>query len=330
MARLHRVGTGRLEQQLVGLQERFQEQEKRLADVVKVGRTQYQDAVLTTLGREMGASLGCDPDLVEVAGLAHDLGHPPFGHNGEAELNDLAASIGGFEGNAQSFRLLTRLEPKALGSAGHPRAGESVGLNLTRAALDAASKYPWARAVGSVKFGVYDDDLDVFQWVRDGAPDSRTCIEAQVMDWADDVSYSVHDVEDAIHGGHMNVGIMASVSGRSEVIDLARDWYGSHFTPDGLDAALTRLQTLPQWPAGYDGTLRSLAAMKNLTSTLIGRFCQAATQATTPKTRPQCTSAPGMEPTSQDSCRGRVEGLLRLAGSRSGPSTRNLKTEMAT
>lgn len=254
--------------------------------VLQAGQADFPRTRLThslecaQVGRELGASLGCDPDLVDAACLSHDLGHPPFGHNGESELNTLAAGIGGFEGNAQSFRLLTRLEPKALGSAGHPRVGESVGLNLTRAALDAASKYPWPRSPERAKFGVYDDDMDVFAWVREGAPGERTCMEAQVMDWADDVSYSVHDIEDAIHGGHMDIDIMSSASGRSEVIDIAREWYGHGYSADGLDAALTRLQVLPEWPAGYDGTLRSLAAMKNLTSTLIGRFCQAAADAT--------------------------------------------------
>ena len=232
------------------------------------------------IGRELGAALGCDADLVDTACLSHDLGHPPFGHNGETALNEIAKDFGGFEGNAQSFRLLTRLEPKAFGPVDGPRAGQSLGLNLTRASLDAASKYPWAKKPGSTKFGVYDDDVDVFEWVRNGRDDERTCFEAQVMDWADDVAYSVHDIEDAVHAGHIDVAILESHTGRTEVVDIAQKWYGSNFDAQGLDDALVRISHMASWPTSFDGTLGAMAALKNLTSTLIGRFCLAATVAT--------------------------------------------------
>jgi len=235
------------------------------------------------VGRELGAALGCDPDLVDTACLSHDLGHPPFGHNGETALNELAKDIGGFEGNAQSFRLLTRLEPKAFDVATGPRAGQSIGLNLTRAALDAASKYPWTKRYGQVKFGVYDDDVDVFNWVRNDRTDDITCFEAQVMDWSDDVSYSVHDVEDAVFAGHVNIDILKSKTGRSEIIEVAQSWYGNEFAVELLDEALLRISSLPSWPNSFDGTMASLASLKNLTSTLIGRFCLAAQKATQAK-----------------------------------------------
>lgn len=235
------------------------------------------------VGRELGAALGCDPDLVDSACLAHDLGHPPFGHNGEAALNELAKDIGGFEGNAQSFRLLTRLEPKAISPGDGPRPNISIGLNLTRASLDASSKYPWLRKPGSPKFGVYEEDADIFSWVRDGRSDEQTSFEAQVMDWSDDVAYCVHDVEDAIHEGHLEVRILDSDSGRSEIVAIAQEWYGQEFDATALDEALHRLNNLVTWPKTYDGTLSTQAALKNLTSHLIGRFCVSVQKATQDK-----------------------------------------------
>jgi dGTPase len=140
------------------------------------------------ISRELGASLGADPDIVDTAGLAHDLGHPPFGHNGESVLDGLCEHIGGFEGNAQSIRVLTRLESKAFAD------GRSVGLNLTRATLDSVIKYPWLRKPGDAKFNTYPQDVEVFEWIRDPVTGTACCFEAQVMDWADDVAYCVHDL----------------------------------------------------------------------------------------------------------------------------------------
>jgi dGTPase len=230
------------------------------------------------VGRGLGKALGCDPDLVETACLAHDLGHPPFGHTGEGVLAEIAADIGGFEGNAQSLRILTRLEAKTFVSAG-PTAGRSAGLNLTRAALDASCKYPWGREVNDRKYGVYDDDRDVFGWLREGAPDGRKCLEAQVMDWSDDIAYSVHDLEDAIHAGHLGLAVLQDPAERAALTQLAATRLPGS-TPDDFAAALDRLTTLSFWPQSYDATHRSLAALKNTTSQLIGRFCEAAEDAT--------------------------------------------------
>lgn len=228
------------------------------------------------IGRELGAALGCDPDLVEVAGLAHDLGHPPFGHNGETELDRIADRIGGFEGNAQSLRVLSRLEAKVV----DPVTGQSVGLNLSRASLDAACKYPWTRREGTRKFGAYEDDLPVFDWFREGAPGERTCIEEQVMNWADDVAYSVHDFEDAVHAGIATLSAFDSPAERRALVETAHRRFPDEGDPAELEAALDRLVALDYWPRSFDGSMRDLVALKHFTSWLIARFSNAAQVAT--------------------------------------------------
>ena len=228
------------------------------------------------IARELGAALGCDPDVVEVAGLAHDLGHPPYGHNGEAELDRLADRIGGFEGNAQSLRVLARLEAKVV----DPATGESVGLNLTRASLDAACKYPWTRRAGTTKFGAYADDLPVFAWLRAGAPEGVTCIEEQVMDWSDDVAYSVHDFEDAVHSGIASLAAFGSAEERRALVETAAARFPGEGEPAALEEALDRLVALDYWPRSFDGSMHDMVALKHFTSYLIGRFCSTAQVAT--------------------------------------------------
>jgi dGTPase len=233
------------------------------------------------VGRELGKLLGCDPDVVDTACLAHDLGHPPFGHNGERALAEVTADIGGFEGNAQTLRLLTRLEAKVFDE----RTGRSVGLNLTRAALDAATKYPWARGSGPpgsdpTKFGVYRDEADVFAWFRAGLAPGRRCVEAQVMDFADDVAYSVHDVEDGVVGGAISLDALGEDEGRQRVCETARARFAPSLSAEDVDAAASRLTALPCWPREWDGSRRSLAGLKDMTSQLIGRFCNQAMEAT--------------------------------------------------
>jgi dGTPase len=233
------------------------------------------------VGRELGASLGLDPDVVDTACLAHDLGHPPFGHNGERALNAWCADVGGFEGNAQTLRLLTRIEPKVFGPD-----GRSFGLNLTRASLDASCKYPWAAAdavgdpSGRAKFGVYDDDSAAFAWLREGAPDRQLCIEAQVMDLSDDIAYSVHDFEDAIVGGYIDVPALGARVDHDELVDSMFAWIGGELDHGELVAAFDRLDSLESWIDEFDGSRAAHGRLKNLTSQLIGRFAGIATQAT--------------------------------------------------
>jgi dGTPase len=162
--------------------------------------------------------------------------------------------------------LLTRLEPKVLGA----------GLNLTRATLDATLKYPWFEGA---KYGVYPEDAEAFAWIRQGAPDGRLCLEAQVMDWADDVAYSVHDLEDGIHAGLIKFKTL--ISERSEVSQTAADLYCDEPVPVAeLDETLDVLLAMDAWPHVYDGTAPSLVALKNLTGELHGRLCVTVQEAT--------------------------------------------------
>ncbi|MDT4911458.1 MAG: dGTPase [Pseudonocardiales bacterium] len=257
---------------------------RRLADktqVVVPGEDDFPRTRLThslevaQIGREIGHALGCDPDLVDTAGLAHDIGHPPFGHNGEGALDEAAASCGGFEGNAQTLRVLTRLEAKTMRASGEP-----AGLNLTRAVLDATCKYPWERRSGTPKFGYYAADREAFEWLRAGAPDGRRCLEAQVMDWADDVAYSVHDVEDGVHGGLIRLSEVDR--GEREVVcRVAAERY-SALSATELAPVLDELLALPTLRdlAEYDGSYRAQAAAKRATSELTGRLAGAAVAAT--------------------------------------------------
>jgi dGTPase len=281
--------------------------------VVEIGQADFPRTRLThslecaQIGRELGAALGCHPDLVDAACLAHDLGHPPFGHNGESALAQIAAGCGGFEGNAQSLRLLTRLEAKVPGA----------GLNLTRATLDATLKYPWLAPEAAVrvqapdiaeplmspgqqqgfsvvpaegsagvpaggKYGCYAEDAEVFGWIRDGAPAWRPCLEAQVMDWADDVAYSVHDLEDGLHSGLIGLDRLRDPEEIRQVASVTETQYCAPgtVTADELCEIFGRLTELSYWPRRFNGEPETAAAVKNLTSELIGRFCGAAQRAT--------------------------------------------------
>jgi dGTPase len=135
-----------------------------------------------------------DADVVEAAALAHDIGHPPFGHIAEERLDELMVGQysvpDGFEGNAQSFRIVTKLASRP---SGQP------GLNLTRASLQALTKYPWERGTQGKrhrKYGAYGTEHDEFVWSRNSVVLDEQTPEAMIMDWADDVAYAIHDLED--------------------------------------------------------------------------------------------------------------------------------------
>ncbi|HEY2204747.1 MAG TPA: deoxyguanosinetriphosphate triphosphohydrolase [Pseudonocardia sp.] len=250
------------------------------AEVTGMPRTRLTHSLeVAQIGRGIAEELGADPDVVDTAGLAHDIGHPPFGHNGERALNEVAAGFGGFEGNAQTLRTLVRLEPKVL----------DAGLNLTRAALDASCKYPWpAREApsggpGAAKFGVYAEDRAAFDWLREGAPAGRRCLEAQIMDWADDVAYSVHDVEDGILAGRIDLAALTDRAERAALAAMAARAFGASAAAcEVAGAGLAALPVVvPLLRAGEpDPSAAGQVALKALTSELVSRFVTAAVAAT--------------------------------------------------
>lgn len=258
---------------------------RRLADKTQVVGPRDGDTPRTRLthslevaqiSRGIGEGLGLSPDLCEMAGLTHDIGHPPYGHNGEVALNEVAPC--GFEGNAQTLRILARLEPKVLID------GTSFGLNLTRASLDAAVKYPLTRtnADGSVnrKYSAYDEDAGVLAWLREGHTDGAPPMEAQVMDFSDDIAYSVHDVEDGIVSGRVSLRVLWDFVELAALAEKGAAAFGGD--ADSLVDAADRLRSLPAIAAAaeFDYTLSAWAGLKALTSQLVGRYVGAVTRAT--------------------------------------------------
>ncbi|HET7463299.1 MAG TPA: dNTP triphosphohydrolase [Longimicrobium sp.] len=230
---------------------------------------------------------GLDPEVVDAAGLAHDLGHPPFGHIAEKALDDLvreggsdtAADAGnpyGFEGNAQSFRILTKL------AAHHEK--KYRGLNLTRAALDSVLKYPWGRdlagGAGSKryrKYGAYDSEAEDLGFARKYHQDDTPSLEAAIMDFADGLAYSVHDLEDFLRAGLIPLARLITPREWQRFLDqwrrdtndeFVREMLGKGDVPDVLLDLAVSLDLGEE----YSGTLVQRARLRSRTSSLIREF----------------------------------------------------------
>ena len=250
----------------------------RLTHSLKVGQVARRLAErLLELQSEIAQEIGgIDPDVVEAAALSHDLGHPPFGHTAEEELDKFAVKHGlkdGFEGNAQSFRILTKLAIHRI---------DYYGLNLTRATLNAVLKYPWFRSsdrksVKWRKYSVYYLDQEAFNFVRKSEDQNQT-IEASIMDYADDITYSVHDLEDFYLAGLIPLELLAT--DRDELNHFINEWvreYPNNKTAQIVKSEPTRFQNFLN--ASYNlggqyrkGTFEQKAQIKRISSQLIQNY----------------------------------------------------------
>ncbi|MFT2213058.1 deoxyguanosinetriphosphate triphosphohydrolase family protein [Rhizobium giardinii] len=261
-----------------GDQEVFHTRQQHTLKVAQVGRRLAERCIVDH--PRVAARLGVHPEVVEAACLAHDLGHPPFGHVGEYLLDELTVQNGdpdGFEGNAQTFRILTRLGI---------RFQECVGLDLTRATLAACLKYPWLRDATdpnkSKKWCAYKADRPAFDFAREFHPHDFKTAEASLMDWADDIAYSVHDLEDFHRAGAINW--MEVFTSHDTIVKAAVDrWHGAPQNAQRLlSDAFSRLHDLflgtydTLFFETYVGTKDQRFQLRNLTSTLIGRYINAA------------------------------------------------------
>jgi dGTPase len=202
------------------------------------------------IGKGIALQTGfADVDLVEAICLAHDIGHPPFGHTGEQKLLKLMENYGGFEANAQNLRVLTKLEVKY---------AHLDGLNLTRATLDGVLKYktPYDQVRNlpdeEKKFH-YNEDTELVREISQGV--MKKSFECEIMDWADEVAYSVHDLEDGIKAGMISMDILKDPAFRGRVQDSSMVTSAKTFNEDWgfverkVGPALARPEDEKKWKA---------------------------------------------------------------------------------
>lgn len=219
-----------------------------------------------------------DADVAEAAAHAHDLGHPPFGHIGETKLQSLMRKYCGndhFEGNAQSFRAVTKLARNNT---------EYKGLDLTRRTLDAILKYPWQiQDEPRSKWGAYSAESADFEFARAGHIDSRQSLEAEIMDWADDITYAVHDTEDLFRAGLVSPNhLRTDTSYRQEFARWVHQrWLKrsqSAETPVTSEAdisnALTQITALLPFSRSYTDSTDDEGRLRKYSSLLISGYLQ--------------------------------------------------------
>jgi dGTPase len=253
----------------------FHTRQQHTLKVAQLGRRLAQ--LCKEQSAELTRHLGVHEEALEAACLAHDLGHPPFGHIGEHILHKLVTDAGdddGFEGNAQSFRVLTKLAV---------RYEECNGLDLTRATLAATLKYPWLRDANSPdrkkKWGAYRLDKDDFDFAREHFQHPVKSAEAELMDWADDIAYSVHDLEDFHRCGALPWHRILDDKHAEDLIENADEaWFGKPGNSKGrLRTAMRSLKKLFNLyeelvATPYEGTRDQRQQLRAMTSTLIGRY----------------------------------------------------------
>lgn len=265
--------------------------------VAQVGRRNAERLQKLAAKKEIGGAAAdlvrsVNPDAVEAACLAHDLGHPPFGHIAETVMQEVAAAsvADGFEGNAQSFRIVTQLAV---------RDGDHVGLNLTRETLDYLLKYPWKHwpddpmkgGKRKRKWGYYNggDDAKSFQFARAGWPKEEKMklpdrsLGAEIMDWADDLTYAVHDVDDFFRAGLVPLDRLRNPNDPeikrfsallTEIKDRDPDEFPDYEVKELVEAVRERLsEDGPGEP--YRHTSLARADLREFGSTLITRYLEA-------------------------------------------------------
>lgn len=248
--------------------------------------------------REVKALGFIDCDAAEAAGLAHDLGHPPFGHIAEYELDRLVREAGvkdGFEGNAQSFRIVVKL---AISDARDADALPIRGLNLTRWTLDGVLKYPWPYGTRNPKkWGYYSTERDVFAWVRETRPKYQRSIIAEIMDWADDITFAIHDLLDFYVAGRIPIDRCKGEASKERqriirgMFERKPQW-GSERSKY-IEALTAIIEAFPFEPEErYTGSFEDRARLYAFSTGLIGYFVTALH----PNTQKNASSLVAIEP----------------------------------